>query len=86
MYQIKAPKKQKKTQIYEELRETVKENKKSRDQLIVMEDFNAKAGEKGEDNVVGLCGTGERNDNGELLIDFCKEEALVLANTWFAQR
>ena len=29
---------------------------------------------------------GKRNDNGELLIDFCKEEDLVLANTWFEQR
>ena len=75
-----------KTQFYEELRETIKEHKKSRDQLIVMGDFNAKVGEKRENKVVGPYGMGERNDNGELLIGFCKEEDLVLANTWFERR
>ena len=69
-----------KAQFYEELRETIKEHKKSKDQLIVMGDFNAKVGEKRENAVVGPFGMGERYGNGELLLDFCKEEDLVLAN------
>ena len=73
-----------KTQFYEELREGIKGNRESRDQLIVMGDFNAKVGEKSENNVVGSYGMRERNDNDELLIDFCKED-FVIANTWFEQ-
>ena len=48
--------------------------------------FKAKVGEKKEDYVVGPYGMGERNDNEEPPIDFCKEEDLVPANTWFEQR
>ena len=49
-------------------------------------DFNAKVGEKRENNVACPYGMEERNDNGELLTDFCKEEDLVLVNTWFEQK
>ena len=50
-----------------------------------MGDFNTKVGGKRENNVIGPYGKGDRNDNGGLLVDFCKED-LVLANTWFEQR
>ena len=40
-----------KIQFCDELRDTIKENKKPRDQLIVMGDFNAKVGEKKEEEL-----------------------------------
>ena len=39
-----------------------------------MGDFNGKVGEKRE-NVIGPYGMEERNDNGELLTDFCKKRS-----------
>ena len=88
--QIYAPKEiaeqTEKAQFYEELTETIKEHKKSRDQLIVMRDFNAKVGKTTDKKVVGPYGMGDRNENGDLLIDFCREEELIVTNTWFEQK
>ena len=51
-----------------------------------MGDFNAKVGEKKEEKIVGPYGLGSRNNNGEMLIELCREEGLMIANTWFEQR
>lgn len=50
---------------------------------IVMGDFNAKVGKEGADGVTGDCGLGEKNERGDLLIQFCKEEKLVIKNTYY---
>ena len=52
-----------------------------------MGDFNAKVVEKKEENILRPYGLGIRNNNGEILIElFCREEGLMIANTWFEQR
>ena len=56
-----------KDQFYEKLREVIGIHKKSRDQLIVMEDFNAKVGEVKEDKITGPFGLGGRNDRTQTL-------------------
>ena len=53
----------------------------SRDQLIAMGDFNAKVGKKREEKIVGPYGLDIRNNNGEMLIELCREEGLMIANT-----
>ena len=63
-----------KDQFYEELRQVIGIHKKSRSQLIVMGDFNVKVGGVKEDKIAGRFGLEGRNDNGEKLIELCKEK------------
>lgn len=50
-----------------------------------MGDFNSKVGsDRGE--IVGRYGLSERNKNEELLSNFCRQNRLTLANTWFQQK
>ena len=53
------------------------------DILLVMGDLNAKVGEDndGYENIIGSHGVGERNDNGERLVDFCGLNNLVVTGT-----
>ena len=54
--------------------------------VIVMGDFNASVGEGSDDEkVIGKYGLGKRNDRGQMLIEFCKKNKLVVTNTWFQQ-
>ena len=55
------------------------------DILLVMGNLNAKVGEdnKGYENIIGSHGLGERNDNGERLVDFCRLNNLVVTGTIF---
>ena len=46
-----------------------------------MGDFNSKVGKEREENIVGPYGLGERNENGDLMVDFCREFGLVVTNT-----
>ena len=57
----------------------------NQDIVIVMGDLNAKVG--GEQNplqeIVGKHGLGERNDHGDLWVDWCATHEQVIMNTWF---
>ena len=50
-----------------------------------MGDLNAKVGDERFQNIVGMHGLGRRNERGEQLIQFCQENKLIIANTWFHQ-
>ena len=51
-----------------------------------METFNAKVGAGNKSDVNGIYGIGRRNERGERLVEFCKENSLVLiGNTLFKQ-
>ena len=47
--------------------------------------FNTKVGDEWYQNIVGMHGLGRRKEMGELLIQFCHENKLIIANTWFKQ-
>ena len=51
-----------------------------------MGDFNGKVGEGREEDMVGPFGLGERNDNGEKLVNFCKRQNLFVTNIGFQQK
>ena len=53
-----------------------------------MRDLNAKVGEdnEGYENIIGNHGVGERNDNGERLVDFCRLNNLVVTGTIFPHK
>ena len=67
---------------YEDLDKGMKQLK-SQDVKIVMGDFNAKVGNERNEDIVGPWGLGDINERGERLIDWCKENGLMVANTWY---
>ena len=48
-------------------------------------DWNAKVGSQETPGVTGKFGLGVKNEAGQRLIEFCQENALVMANTLFQQ-
>ena len=58
---------------------------KSDEVICIMGDLNANVGEERYQNILGMRGLGRRNERGERLIQFCLENKLFIANTWFQQ-
>ena len=54
-----------------------------KDVLFIIGDWNAKIGRQETPGVTGKLGLGIRNEAGQRLIEFCQENALVVANTLF---
>ena len=52
---------------------------------IIIGDWNAKVGSQETPGVTGKFGLGIQNEAGQRLIEFCQENALVIANTLFQQ-
>ena len=56
-----------------------------KDVLFIIGDRNAKVGSQETPGVTGKFGLGVQNEAGQRLIEFCQENALVIANTLFQQ-
>ena len=56
-----------------------------KDILFIIGDWNAKVGIQETPRVTGKFGLGVQNEAGQRLIEFCQENALVIANTLFQQ-
>ena len=56
-----------------------------KDVLFIIGDWNAKVGSQEIPGVTGKFGLGIQNEAGRRLIEFCQENALVIANTLFQQ-
>ena len=57
-----------------------------KDVLFIIGDWNAKVGSQETPGVTGKFGLGVRNEAGQrLILEFCQENALVIANTLFQQ-
>ena len=56
-----------------------------KDVLFIIGDWNAKVGSQEIPGVTGKFGLGVQNEAGQRLIEFCQENALVIANTLFPQ-
>ena len=65
---------------YEDLQDLLELTPK-KDILFIIGDWNAKVGSQ----ETGKFGLGMRNEAGQRLIEFCQENALVIANTLFQQ-
>ena len=53
--------------------------------LFILGDWNAKVGSQETPGVTDKFGLGMRNEAGQRIIEFCQENALVIANTLFQQ-
>ena len=67
---------------YEDLQNLLELTPK-KDVFFVIGDWNAKVGSQETPGVTGKFGLGMRNEAGQRLIEFCQENALVIANTLF---
>ena len=56
-----------------------------KDVLFIIGDWNAKVGSQEIPGVTGKFGLGVQNEAGQRLVEFCQENALVIANTLFQQ-
>ena len=71
-------------QFYEDLQDLLELTPKE-DVLFIIGDLNAKVGSQETPGVIGKFGLGIQNEAGQRLIEFCQENALVIANTLFQQ-
>ena len=71
-------------QFYEDLQDLLELTPK-KDVLFIVGDWNAKVGSQETPGVTGKFGLGRQNEAGQRLIEFCQENALVIANTLFQQ-
>ena len=54
-----------------------------KDVLFMIGGWNAKVGRQETPGITGKFGLGVQNETGQRLIEFCQENALVIANTLF---
>ena len=71
-------------QFYEDLQDLLEVIPK-KDVLFIIGDWNAKVGSQETPGVTGKFGLGVWNEAGQRLIEFCQENALVIANTHIQQ-
>ena len=69
---------------YENLQDLLELTAK-KDVLFITGDWNAKVESQETPGVTGKLGLGVWNEEGQRLIEFCQENALVIANTLFQQ-
>ena len=67
---------------YEDLQDLL-ELTPRKDVLFIIGDWNAKVGSQETPGVTGKFHLGIQNEAGQRLIEFCQENALVIANTLF---
>ena len=71
-------------QFHEDLQDLLELTPK-KDVLFIIGDWNAKVESQETPGVTGKVGLGVWNEAGQRLIEFCRENALVIANTLFQQ-
>ena len=69
---------------YEDLQDLLELTSKT-DVLFIIGDWNAKVGSQEIPGITGKFGLGIQNEAVQRLVEFCQENALVIANTLFQQ-
>ena len=64
------------------IEEILEEDGKGDTTNIILGDWNSVVGDEPYRNV-GSHGLGRRNHRGQMLIDFCERNGLIVTNTWF---
>ncbi|XP_063933559.1 craniofacial development protein 2-like [Zophobas morio] len=74
-----------KDKFWDELQEVYE---KSSSPILIVVDLNGRVGNEARNSngVIGSFGETIKNKNGELLIDFCNSNGLIILNTWFQHK
>jgi exonuclease III len=70
-------------ELYDIIEEILEDDGKGETNTIITGDWNSVVGDKAHHNTVGPYGLGRRNRRGQMLIDFCERNGLVITNTLF---
>ena len=70
-------------ELYDTIEEILEEDGKGDTNSIILGDWNSTVGEESYKNIAGSHGLGRRNHRGQMLIDFCERNGLIVTNTWF---
>jgi len=68
---------------YDTIEEILEEDGKGDTNNIIVGDWNSVVGDESYQNIVGSHELGRRNHRGQMLIDFCERNGLVVTNTLF---
>ena len=71
-------------QFYEDLQDLLELTPK-KDVLFIIGDWTAKVGSQEKPGVTGKLGLGVQNEAGQRLMEFCQDNALVIANNLLQQ-
>ena len=69
--------------LYEDLQDLLELTPKKKDILFIIGDWDARVGSQEILGVTGKFGLGVQNEAGQRLIEFCQENTLIRANTFF---
>jgi len=70
-------------ELYDTIEEILGEDGKGNINTIIMGDWNSVVGGESYRNTDGPYGLGRKNHRGQLLINFCEINGLIVTNTWF---
>jgi hypothetical protein len=70
-------------ELYDVNEEILKEDGKVDTNSIIMGEWNSVVGNESYRNIVGPHGLGRKNHRGQMLINFCERNGLIIINTWF---
>ncbi|PNF33673.1 hypothetical protein B7P43_G12347 [Cryptotermes secundus] len=69
--------------VYNTIKEILQEDGRGDTNSIILGDWNSIVEDEPYQNIVGSHGLGRRNHRGQMLIDFCERNGLIVTNTWF---
>jgi len=70
-------------ELYGVIEEILEEDGKGNTYTIIMGDWNSVVGDEPYRNIVGPHGLGRKNHRGQMFINFCERNGLIVTNTWF---
>ena len=70
-------------ELYDIIEEILEEDGKGDTNTIIMGGWNSVFEDESYRNIVGPHGLGRKNHRGQMLINFCERNRLIVTNTWF---
>ena len=70
-------------ELYDIIEEILEEDGKGDTNTIIMGDWNSVVGDESYRNIVGPHGLGRKIHRGQMLINFCERNGLIVTNAWF---
>ena len=70
-------------ELYDITEESLEEDGKGNTNTIIMGYWNSDVGDESYRNIVGPHGLRRKNHRGQMLINFCERNGLIVTNTWF---
>jgi len=68
---------------YDIIEEILEEARKGDTNIIIMRNWNSVVGDESYRDIAGPHGLGRNNHRGQMLINFCERNGLIVTNTWF---